>query len=876
MGRPIGGAVLAWMLVFCFVSPAFGYQQIEFVREIGEAGKKPAQRMLNGPLALALANDRVYIADTDAHRVVVMDLKGKTLLTWGKKGDQPGQFKYPAGIAVDERGRVYVADSGNGRIQVFDGDGKFLLAFGSKGSGPKKFSNPGGIAAARGLVYVADAGNGRVQVLTVDGIFLTQITRKEKKDEMKEPVDVAVDVLNRIYVLDAGSNTVRIFDPTGSQIGVFGGKGKGAEGFNEPLGLALDDRGNLFVADTGNYKLKKFDFQGKLLASVGSEGTGSGQFKKPAGLKIDGQGRAYVLDAKKNTLQIFAAEVEGGNPLKSASPLPSVALGKEVPGGVVALTWNRGIWGLAGDFLFPLGASEGRKIGARGKKPGMLRDAQGMAVDGNGNFWVADTGNDRLQKFSREGKLLQVIGEAGSGEGEFNSPAGVAVGPKGNLVVADTGNRRIQVFSPKGTFLGVFGKSGSQKGQFREPVGVAVDGTENIYVLDRKNNRLMKFDSMGTLLWEAGKEGKGDGEFMEPESILLSPDGEVYVLDSGNGRVQVFDGNGKFLRKFGNEGKGPGEFRSPAGLALEGGTQLYVGDGGNKRIQVFTLKQTPAVPADVAALAGMNEVHLTWKPNSETYLERYRVYRSEAPTGPFVLVATAEEPSYTDRGLPSNRTFHYIVTSQGREGNESAPSALVSAVTPKLMPLPPKKVRAEASEKQITLSWLPNLEPFLSHYRIYRTRQMSSGFELVAKVDRTVFVDGPLADEALYYYLITAVGKEGDESQPSEVVFTTTPKASLTPPPIDIVKIEMREIFASAYKYYESHPLGSVVLRNNTDIPFPSAKLAFSIKDFMDFPTEVSVPEMGPREDRIIEIKPVFNNRILEVTENTPLQSEIA
>jgi tetratricopeptide (TPR) repeat protein len=66
------------------------------------------------------------------------------------------------------------------------------------------------------------------------------------------------------------------------------------------------------------------------------------------------------------------------------------------------------------------------------------------------------------------------------------------------------------------------------------------------------------------------------------------------------------------------------------------------------------------------------------------------------------------------------------------------------------------------------------------------------------------------------------------------------------------------------------------VLRNNTDNPFPAAKLTFSIKDYMDFPTEIAVPEIGPKQEMDLLIKPVFNNRILEVTENTPLQSELA
>jgi len=874
--RHFASAAIPLLLFVVFMSPASAYQQFEFVREIGESGKKTSQRLLNEPRALALAGGRIYIADTDAHRVIVLDQSGTTVLTWGKKGDQNGQFKNPSGIAADEQGNVYVADSGNGRIQVFDGSGAFLRGFGTKGSGPKQFSNPGGIAVGRGLLFVADTGNSRVQVLTTGGIFLGQITVTTKKDEMKTPVDVAVDAQNRIYVLDSDMNKVRIFNSGGVQTLSFGARGKGTEGFDEPLGLAVDGAGNIYIADTGNVKIKKFDPQGKLLGSIGSEGLGPGQFRKPAGIKADREGTIHVLDLGKNTLQIFTSEGRDGTSLVPVSPPPSVALLKEIPGEVVSLTADKELWGLSGDALIALGADGGKKIGSRGSEPGMLKNPRGVAVDTTGNFWIADTGNDRLQKFSRDGALLQIIGRSGSKEGEFSSPSAVAVTLKGNIVVADTGNRRVQVFSAKGLFLGAFGRSGSQTGQFSEPVGLAVDGSENITVVDRGNNRIAKFDGSGALLWEAGKEGRQDGEFKDPESIVASPDGEVYILDAGNGRIQVFDQNGKFLRMFGNEGKGPGEFRSPAGLSLEGSTRLSVGDRGNKRVQVFTLLHTPAVPAEVTAQPKMNEVQLSWKPGAETYLEHYKVYRADSPGGEYKLLTSTAEPFLVDRGLPSNRSYHYRISSQAKEGNESALSGTVSAVTPRLVPSPPKKVRIDAAEKQMTLSWLPNLEPFVNTYRVYRTRQLGTGFEPAATIDRALYVDRPLTDDTLYYYQVTAVGKEGDESQPSEVVFASTPKASLNAPPVEIVTIEMREIFASSYKYYESHPLGKVVLRNNMDNPFPAAKLTFSIKDYMDFPTEIAVPEIGPKLETDLPVRPVFNNRILEVTENTPLQSEIA
>ncbi len=872
--RLYSGFILFTFLVV-LAPNVFSYQQIDFIREIGAPGKKAKERLLNSPRAVALSGDRIYIADTDAHRVVVLDMSGKMTRTWGVKGDMPGEFKSPSGISIDEQDRVYVSDTGNGRIQVFDAAGKWIRSIGGKGSGPREFSSPSGIVARKGLLYIADTGNSRVQVLTYDGIFTGQITARTKKDEMSAPVAVAVDVQNKVYVLDADDNNVRIFDPAGEQIDKFGTRGKGTGGFDKPQGLAVDNRGSIYVADTGNYKLKKFDTGGRLLGSLGSEGNGSGQFREAAGIDIDHDGTVFVLDAGKNTLQIFASERGDARPLAPVSPLPTVGLVKEMPGEVSALAVNKRVWALAGDSIIAVGAHGIHAIGYRGSNPALLKNPRGLTVDGVGNFWVADTGNDRLQKFSMQGILLQVIGRSGSGEGEFRSPSGIAIGSAGTIYVADTGNKRVQAFSSRGMFLGVFGKGGKRRGQFGEPVSLTVDSSEFIYVVDRGNDRISKYDGNGALVWETGKTGKMDGEFNAPSDITVSPDGELYVLDAGNARVQVFDSNGKFLRKFGNEGKGPGEFRSPQGLALEAGIRLLVGDRGNKRIQFFSLHYSPEPPRDLAAQSRANQIQLTWKANTETFLEHYAVYRADSPASEFKIVGTTPEPFYIDRNLPSNRTFFYRVASKAKGGNESSASNSVSAITPKLVPAPPKKVHIESSEKEIILSWLPNAEPFVSHYRVYRAKHVKAGFDLVTRAEKTVFVDRPLPDETVFYYRVTAVGKEGEESQPSDVVFTSTPKATLIVPPIQISSIEINEIFAAAYKYYESNPLGKVVIANNTDLSYSKVRLSFAIRGFTDYPADTEIAEIAPKQSVEVQIKPVFNNRILDMTENMQLQGEL-
>ena len=153
--------------------------------------------------------------------------------------------------------------------------------------------------------------------------------------------------------------------------------------------------------------------------------------------------------------------------------------------------------------------------------------------------------------------------------GKFDVPWGVATDQEGNLYVSDTSNARIQKFKADGTPLVKWGRDGSFDGAFFFPRGVAVDFVGNIYVADEGNNRVQKFDARGSFLTKWGREGAGPGQFKTPWGIACDALGNVYVVDTGNHRIQKFDGNGTFLCAWGNRGKSEGQLNFPYGIAVD-------------------------------------------------------------------------------------------------------------------------------------------------------------------------------------------------------------------------------------------------------------------------------------------------------------------
>src|SRR5580658_1018435 len=242
---------------------------------------------------------------------------------------------------------------------------------------------------------------------------------------------------------------------------------------------------------------------------------------------------------------------------------------------------------------------------------------QGVAVDGAGNVYVADSGNNTIRVLTPAGVSSTLAGTAGvSGSADglgsnalFNQPSGIALDSAANIYVSDYGNSAIRKITPSGqvtTIAGSAGVTGSTNATgtnalFFHPLGLAVDGATNLYVADYGNHLVRKITpsrAASTLAGSAGVFGFANGtgtaaQFYEPEAVAVDQAGNVYVADTGNAAIRMITAGGVVTTFAGLPGSlgatdGTGSnalFYQPAGIAISSASNLYVADCFNNTVR---------------------------------------------------------------------------------------------------------------------------------------------------------------------------------------------------------------------------------------------------------------------------------------------------
>jgi YD repeat-containing protein len=557
--------------------------QGKFIQEFGSFGTTDG--LFYSPHGIAIdANDNVWVADSGNHRLQEFDPKGDFIRKVGNKGKEGGQFESLEDVTVDVEGNLWTVDSSPPRVQEFNKEGKFLkqFVFGN-GSGNGEFEYPEGIAIdANGNIWVSDSFNGnphdRIQELNSKGEFIRKVGGEGTgNSQFKHPTDLSFDLEGNLWVVDTINDRIQVFSSEGAYLGQFGAAGANDGQFDAPMGIALDAEGNVWIADTANDRLQRWQIprlalrhSSIYLSSVAAVGSGGGQLEHPGDVALDSEGNIWVTDEQNNRIEEFD---EAGEFLE--------AFGKNVNESAVQAGGSE-----SEKNLCTAASGDACQAGEWGSGNGYLSRPTSLAIDAAGDIWVADAANDRLEKFSPDGKYLSKFGSYGEGAGQFFEPEGIALDANGNIWVSDTYNGRLQEFDEAGKFIRVAGSYGFNPGQLGEPTGIDIGPWGHIWVADWLGDRVVEFDENGKFIRQFGTEGTANGQFSRPDGLTIDDRGELWVADESD-RVQAFTEKGEYVGQFGSKGSGEGQFKLgyPIGMSTDSKGNLWITDSRNNRVQ---------------------------------------------------------------------------------------------------------------------------------------------------------------------------------------------------------------------------------------------------------------------------------------------------
>ena len=580
----------------------------------GDGGAATNASLWNPTAVVVDPKGNLFIADTYNYRIRKMDTNGiiTTVAGTGSSGyNGDGAaishwLNQPSGLCLDAAGNLFIADTFNSMIRKLDNSGILTRVAGSiLGSG---FSGDGGSATSTTArlyyptgvaidssnnMYIADSLNNRIRKVNSSGIISTAVGNgtvgysgdggAAGSATLNAPVGVAVDATRNFYIVDSGNHSIRKVGTNGiittiAGNGIIGFSGDSVIATNarlaNPQNISVDNSGTLFIADAGNNRIRRVDTNGIITTKAGrnlndGDSATNGTLNSVSGVAFDPDGALFLADTGNNRIR------------------------KVDTNGIITTVAGNGFPGYAGDGAAATNAS--------------LNQPFGLALDVNGQLYIADTMNNRIRKVDTNGVITTlagngVYGTTGNGGAATNAkvsrPRSLATDAAGNVFIADTENvnNPIRKVDTNGNISAVVTYTGAF------PFGICRDTAGNLFFQDQ--NAIRKMSTNRTQINFAGAEMSsgfsGDGGLATsarlnlPRGVVADPSGNIFIADTFNSRIRKINKDGIITTIAGNGTMGyyghgiPSDAANldlPSGEAVDKQGCVYFADAGNNRIR---------------------------------------------------------------------------------------------------------------------------------------------------------------------------------------------------------------------------------------------------------------------------------------------------
>jgi len=748
---------------------------------------------LNLPTGVASdGKGNVYVSLRGYHQVVKIDATGILSLvagtgafgTQGPSGDggpaTSATLSVPLGLALDSAGNLYIADAGSNRIRMVDTKG-MIHTFAGNGNNANRGDGGPAISAslntptaivfdAKGDLLIADTGNNEIRMVSLSGIMskvagtgnaaFDGYNGTAATAAFSGPTGVAVDQSGNIYVSDTGNQLVRMISTAGitsviagfaSQKGAFGdGRQAATAEVNNPGSLVFDTAGNLYIADIGNDRVRRIAPNGVISNYAGS-GTvgagGDGGYAIAANLNlqaigIDPQNNLLIADGGNYRVRFVSAAsgfiaTIGGNGLITYNPQNLLRNGDTLYFSDTNANRIRQFSITAGASSISLLAGNGQSTFDAGDDVALttrLNAPRGIAMDGAGNIYFADSKNDAVRKITPEGALVTLAGNAttiDAGDGGLataavvDGPVDVAIAGNGsgNLYILEQQGNKVRVITPNGNIAtyagtGLPGAPSSPTGvalsqPLNAPQGLAVDTTGALYIADTGNNLIRKVTTDGKIATVAGSGASGytgDGgaatsaALRSPTAVAVDSFGNLFIADTRNDVIREVGADGIIgtvagipattpVAGFNGDGSPATSYslNQPNAVAIGSGCSILVADTGNQRIRevfpavaYFVTTNPPGLKVIADGQTVSTPVTLNWLPGTSHQLN---ALSPQSGTTGTQYVSTSVQSISVACGAPrasesiAFTTQYYLTITAGSGGTVSQSSSFEAAGT---------------------------------------------------------------------------------------------------------------------------------------------------------------------------------------------------